>query len=133
MRVAYYADDGTEFETEKECRDYELKTADFFGECAHVLAYDDYGRKIDFNKFEMENMENAFQDIWHIQFNTQKAIDLFCEIGQHQYGLLYIEDDIRRAIKVGERYYYDTDEDVWRCLEDSYKELDKIAAIFENK
>ncbi len=133
MRVAYFADDGTEFETEKECRDYELKTADFFEECAHVLAYDDYGRKIDFNKFEMEDMENAFQDIWHIQFNTQKAIDLFIEIGQSNYGLLYIKDDIRREVQVGERYYYDTDEDVWRCLEDSYKELDKIAAIFKGK
>ena len=81
----------------------------------------------------MENMENAFQDIWYIQFNTQKAIDLFCEIGQRQYGLLYIKDDIRREVQVGERYYYDTEEDVWFCLEDRYKGLDKIAAIFENK
>lgn len=133
MRTVYIADDGTEFKTEKECRDYELKTADFFEECAHVLAYDDYGDKINFNNFEMEDMESAFQDIWHIQFNTQKAIDLFCEIGQSQYGLMYIKDDIRRKVQVGERYYYDTEEDVWRCLEDSYKELDKIAAIFENK
>ena len=132
MRVVYFADDGTEFETEKECHDYELKTADFFEECANVLAYDDYGNKIDFNKFNMENMENAFEDIWHIQFNTQKAIDLFTEIGQ-RCGLLYITDDIRRKVKVGERYYYDTEEDAWFCLEDSYKGLDKIAAIFENK
>lgn len=132
MRVAYYADDGTEFETEQECRNYELKTADFFEECVNVLAYNDYGRKINFNDFDMEDMENAFQDIWHIQFNTQKAIDLFCEIGQSNYGLLYIKNDIRREVQVGERYYYDTDKDVWCCLEDRYKELDKIAKVFES-
>lgn len=131
MKVVYISDDGTEFETEKECRDHELKTADFFEECANVLAYDDYGRKVIFNNFELENMESAFEGIWHIQFNTQKAIDLFCEIGQRNYGLLYIAKDIRREVKVGERYYYDSDEDAWFCLEDRYKELDKIAKVFE--
>jgi hypothetical protein len=30
MEIVYRADDGTEFYTEKACRDYELKTADFF-------------------------------------------------------------------------------------------------------
>ena len=133
MRVVYCADDGTEFDTEQECRDYELKTADFFAECANVLAYDDCGRKVHFNNFEMENMEDAFQDIWYVQFNTQKAIDLFCEIGQSQYGLLYIKDDIHREIQVGERYYYDGDKDVWRCVEDDLKAINKIADMFNNK
>lgn len=131
MRVVYYADDGTEFETEQECRDYELKTADFFEECVNVRAYDDNRNVVDFRDYDIECMEDAFQDIWFIQFTTQKAIDLFLEKGQHEFGLLYIDEDIHRDVKVGERYFYDTDKDEWVCLEDRQKELDKIANMFK--
>lgn len=130
MKVVYCADDGTEFETEQECRDYELKTADFFEECAHVHAYDDNEDVINFRDYEIENMENAFQDISFIQFDTQKAIDLFMEKG-NDYGLLGIHEDIKRPVKVGERYFYDWDADEWVCLEDRQKELNKIAAVFK--
>jgi hypothetical protein len=131
MKVVYYADDGTEFETEQECRDYELKTADFFEECVNVRAYDDDGTVVDFRDYDIECMEDAFQDIWFIQFTTQKAIDLFLEKGQHEFGLLYIDEDIHRDVKVGERYFYDTDKDEWVCLEDRQRELDKIANMFK--
>ena len=131
MRVVYCADDGTEFETEQECRDYELKTADFFEECVNVRAYDDKD-VIDFNNYDMEHMENAFENISYIQFGTQKAIDLFLKKGQ-DFGLLDIEIDIGHSAKVGERYFYNWDTDNWVCLEDRYEELDKIARIFENK
>jgi hypothetical protein len=133
MKVVYCADDGTEFETEQECRDYEfeLKRADFFEECVNVRAYDDNGNVVDFRDYDIECMEDAFQDIWFIQFTTQKAIDLFLEKGRHEFGLLYIDDDIHRDVKVGERYFYDTDKDEWVCLEDRQKELDKIANIFK--
>ena len=130
MRVTYIADDGTEFESEKECRDYELKTADFFEECAYVRAYDDDGDVIDFRNYDMECMENAFQDISFIQFHTQKAIDLFMEKGC-DCGLLGISGDIKRPVKVYERYFYDWDRDEWACLEDRQKELDKIANRFK--
>lgn len=130
MRVAYYADDGTEFETEQECRDYELKTANFFEECIHVRAYDDDGIAINFRNYDMEYMENAFQNISFIQFDTQKAIDLFMEKGR-DCGLLAIDEDIKRPVKVGERYFYDWDADEWVCLEDKQKELDRIAHKFK--
>lgn len=129
MRVVYFADDGTEFDTEKECRDYELKTADFFEECANVRAYDDDRHIVNFEKYEMEYMENAFQEISFIQFNTQKAIDLFMEKG-HECGLLEIEEDIKRHVKVGERYFYDWNEDEWRCLDDVLMYYSGISRIF---
>ena len=133
MEIVYRADDGTEFETEKACRDYELKTADFFEECVNVRAYNDDGTVIDFKDYDIDRMEDAFQDIWFIQFTTQKAIDLFLEKGQHEFGLLYIDEDIRRNVEIGERYFYDADKDEWVCLENRYNELDKIAAVFKDK
>lgn len=130
MEIVYRADDGTEFETEKECRDYELKTADFFEECVNVQAYNDDGEIIDFKAYDMEDMGYAFENISYIQFHTQKAIDLFIEKG-HDCGLLEIDEDIKRPIQIGERYFYDWDIDEWICLEDRYKELNKIAEVFE--
>lgn len=130
MEIIYRADDGTEFTSERECRDYELKTADLFKELENVKAYDFDGTPVDFSRYDLDHMEDAFQRIWHIQFNTEKAINVVIEHGKSQYGLLYIEDDLHRPVKVGERYYYNCDKDVWFCLEDKYKELDKIAETF---
>lgn len=132
MRVIYCADDGTTFETEKECRDYELKTADFIAECANVKAYDFDGTAVNFNEYDIEHMEDAFDKIWLVQFGTQKAIDLFLEKGKREFGLLYIDEDINGQVEVGKRYFYDAKDDVWMCLEDMQKELDEIAAIFKN-
>lgn len=130
MEIIYRADDGQEFETEKECRDYELKVTDFYAECANVCAYDDRKYLISFIGYDMEDMESAFQDISFIRFDTQKAIDLFLEKGIHQFGLLEIENDIHRPVKVGERYFYNWNTDKWECLEDRYEELDRIAELF---
>lgn len=125
MEIIYRANDGTEFKSEQECCDYELKTADFFKECANVLAYDDRGYRVNFNKFEMKNMDDALENIWYIQFNSQLAIDLFRSI-----GLAYIEDDLCEKVQVGKRYYYDVDEGTWFCLENLYKKLDEVAETF---
>ena len=133
MEIIYRADDGTEFTSERECRDHELKTADLFKELENVKAYDFGGTPVDFSGYDLDHMEDAFQRIWHIQFNTEKAINVVIEHGKSQYGLLYIEDDLHRLVKVGERYYYNCDENAWLCLEDKYKELDKIAKVFEDK
>ena len=131
MEIIYRADDGTEFETEKECRDHELKTADFFEECANVFAYDDRENVVHFGDYDIENMDFAFNQIWFVQFATQKAIDIFLEKCQRDFGLLYINEDIRRDVKVGERYFYDVEKDKWVCLEDCYKKLDEIAEVFK--
>lgn len=132
MEIIYRADDGTEFENEKECREYECQTADFFAECANVHAYDDNGSPIHFNDYGFEDIEVPLQEISYIRFCTQKAIDVF-QVQGVRCGLLAIEADIMRSIRVGERYYYDWDADEWVCLEDRYKELGKIADVFVDK
>lgn len=130
MEVIYRADDGTEFCTEKECRDHEMKTADFFEECANVRAYDDNGNVIDFKDYDMERMEDAFENIWFVQFASQKAIDIFLEKGKREFGLLYIDEDIRRDVKVGEIYFYDCNKNEWRCLDDVLTYYSGIAKLF---
>lgn len=134
MKVVYYADDGTEFETEDECREYEKKMANILIEFTNSIhAYDDNGKVINLNDYDTEEWEEAFEKITHIQFDTQKAIDCYLKHAISEYGMLYIASDINREVKVGERYFYDWDADKWACLDDKQKALDKIASVFKNK
>lgn len=132
MRVAYYADDGTEFETEAECSKYERRLHDLMYEHQHnsLHAYDNNGHEVDFSECDLEDLEDAFQDISYIKFDNEKAIEIFLEQARY-YGMCEIDDDLRRPLVVGERYFYDWDEDEWACLEDRQKELDKIAGVFK--
>lgn len=132
MRVAYYADDGTEFDTEEACRKYEKRLADLMYEHQHngFYIYDDDGDEIDLSTYDLENLEDAFQDVSYIMFHSQKAIDVFAAQA-NDIGMCDIEEDIRRPVMVCERYFYDWDKDKWTCLEDRQRELDRIARIFE--
>lgn len=132
MRVAYFADDGTEFEFEKECREYEKRMSNILVEwknSIHAYSYD--GNIIDLEEWDVEELEYVFELINYIQFDTQKAIDCFMGYAIHEFGLVDIACDICRDVKPGERYFYDDYADEWICLEDKQKELDKIAAVFK--
>ena len=133
MRVAYYADDGTEFESEEACHKYENKLHDLMYEHQHngFCAYDDDGDEVDFSEYDLENLEDAFQDISYLKFNSVKAIESFLEQARY-YGLCELEEDLRRRPEVGERYFYDWDKDKWTCLEDKQRALNEIASIFES-
>lgn len=132
MRIAYYADDGTEFETEEECNKYERRLHDLMDE--HQLnslhAYDDNGHAIDFSGCDLEDLEDAFQHISYIEFDNEKVIEIFLEQARY-YGMCEIDDDLRRPLVAGEHYFYDWDEDMWTCIEDRQKELDKVASVFK--
>lgn len=131
MRVVYYADDGTEFEFEDECREYERNLSFLLHELQNgIHAFDDNDKAIDFNNYEIDCLEDAFQNISYIKFDNQGAINAFKERA-NEFGLSDIEACLRRPLVVGERYFYDWDEDKWACLEDRQKELDKIAAVFK--
>ena len=132
MRVAYYADDGTEFESEEACHKYERTLHDLMHEHQHngFHAYNDDGYEIDFSAYDLEDLEDAFQDISYIKFDNEKAIEIFFDQAKH-YGLCELDEDLRRRPVVGERYFYDWDKDKWVCLEDKQRELNRIASIFE--
>jgi hypothetical protein len=132
MRVAYYADDGTEFESEEACHNYERRLHDLMHEHQHFgfYAYNSDGNEVDFSEYDLESLEDAFQDISYLKFDSQKAIEVFLKQARY-YGLCELGEDLKRQPVVGEHYFYDWDKDKWVCLEDKYKELDKIAAIFK--
>lgn len=131
MRVVYYADDGTEFESEKECREYEDETADLLTEFTnHIHAYDKYGNAINLSEYDPTNWEDAFQEIEYIKFDTKKAIDCFLDYAIRMFGLCDIAYGIKRDVIPDERYFYDWDNDKWECLDDKLNELDKIANVF---
>ena len=134
MRVAYFADDGTEFESEHECREYEKKMSNLLSEFKYSIhAYDEDGTAINLEDYDSDDWETAFERIEYIKFDTEKAIDVFMDYAKHEYGMVDIERDIGRIVKAGERYYYDWDADEWTCLDDKLKDFDGIVAIFENK
>lgn len=134
MRVVYYADDGREFETEKECREYEKKTANFLNEFENsIYAYNCDGEPVSLKDYDPEEWEYPIEKISYIQFNSQKAIDVFMDYVVPEFGMVDIASDINREVKVGERYFYDYDEGVWCCLENKQKALDEIANVFTDK
>lgn len=129
MRVAYFADDETEFDTEEACLAYEQKLSILMNELyVNVYAYDSNGMIIDFDE---DYLEDNFQDIAFVQFNSKDAIKIFMEKSE-DFGFGDIEKDIGRPVEVRERYFYDYSRDKWKCLEDERKELKKIAKIFES-
>lgn len=131
MRTIYVADDGTEFESEEKCREYEKKITDIFSEFGYSIhAYDDDGDAIELDD-DPENWEDSFQKIVYVKFDSQKAIDVFIEHAIHEYGLCDIEHDIKKKVKVGERYFYDWDKDTWRSLDSILEYYAELAEIFE--
>ncbi len=78
--MRYVADDGTEFETEKECKEYECLLADI--ESSFIM-YDER-----FNKLSSENYESC-----HYVSVLRRASDV-SEYLYNQYGLGMSRDDI---------------------------------------
>ena len=127
MRIVYYADDETEFESEAACLEYEKHLTDLCSELyQYVHAFDSNGNAVN---FDAEYLDDAFQDAVYLQFDSKKAIEAFAEKASC-FGLWSLEEDLRRPVAVGERYFYDWGKDKWKCLEDERKELNKIANIF---
>ena len=133
MEIIYRADDGAEFKSYKECHQHETNNAILFQAMRHeMLVYDGRGNLLDLGNCIPEDLEYEFEQISYITFETQNAIDLFTNKAK-DFGQPYFENGINRQLVVGERYYYDEDKDVWCCLEDKYKELDKISDVFVDK
>lgn len=130
MRVAYFADDGTEFESESECRQYERKLSDLLYELQNgIHAYDEDGDVIE---FDADDLEYNFEQVTYIKFDNQKAIDVFMEKA-NDFGMPCFRHNISRPLVVGERYYYSYDEDCWCCVEDKLKDIDNILQVFDEQ
>lgn len=130
MEIIYRADDGTEFESEKECRAYENKLSNLMHELRNgIFAYNHRRDRIGFNNVSIDDFESAFEQISYIKFDNQEAIDAFMEKAD-EIGCPYFENGINRPLVPGERYFYDGNKDKWFCVEDEQYKLDEIAIVF---
>lgn len=127
MYVKYFADDGREFETEEECEQYEynLKMKDKFpttrffnriGKAVPFLASCEFCENLFY--VEVSNMDEAL--LLHQWFQD-------CGM-ESPWQPRYWRDGA--TITLG-RFFYDTEEDRWRNIEELYKAYQDVLNIFE--
>ena len=130
MKIIYKSDDGREFETEQDCREYENNTAKIIKTCIEeVDAYDGNGNRIYFSLIDnADELEEAFEQIWYIKFKTQNAIDVFDYlIGEFEVPNL--REDIA-LVGVGKRYFFDSSVNLWKSVEDEQYRINQRAIVF---
>ena len=130
MKIIYKSDDGREFETEQDCREYENSTGKIIETCIEEIdAYESNGNRIYFSLIDnADELEEAFEDIWYIKFKTQKAIDMFDDlVGEFEVP------NLRKGVAVVEinkRYYYDSIKDCWTSVESELYRINEYAKVF---
>jgi len=118
-KIIYVADDGTEFEDEDECFDYERAIK--FGDVEKDITFwDRY-----FRKLNIENPDLA-DDAVYVKVDTEKAYDWFNNyLREEEY--ITLADCVTPRPKLTGLYFYDTNNDVWKQLEGEFYELYWIA------
>ena len=133
MRVVYIADDDTQFETEEECEQYEyvnrmkdkFPTTRFFnriGEEVPFLATSEFCENLFY--IDVRNLEEA------TLLNQWFADCGFDSPWKHEYWGRhgYLVEEVIASVG---RFFYDTEEDRWRNIEELYAAYQKVLNIFE--
>lgn len=112
MKVIYYADDGTEFETEEECLEYEtLQNANTKKLLSEIHAFDMFNSKIivgdGLKEYSIEDMINH---ALYVTFDSDEALEFFNE-QQEYYGYNPIHECT--SSKKGDVYIYKDDGNGW--------------------
>lgn len=112
MRIAYFADDGEEFETEKECKEYEAK---FITPLKDIIALDKHNKILPYSK-ECD----FFNEAMYLYFKSSDAVDAFHnEIGS---GVDWINKETGECgyhFNENTLYYYDDDLDEFTVVDGS--------------
>ena len=129
MRVVYIADDGTQFEDEYECKEYEYvgKMKDKF---PTTRFYSNCGKPLQF----VGTCEFC-ESLYYLDVRTQEEAELL-----HQFFIDCGFDSPWKRGHWGEEvtasigyYFYDTEEDRWRNIEELYAAYQKVLNIFEGE
>ena len=121
MKIIYEANDGTQFNTEEECRDYEKRNSALY-DITSFIATDKYGNHVPADGYGY----------------SPDDFDYFCcftEDGVKACEEFFRENGIRFnfAIEPNKVYYYDYNKEVWQPLSEKLKdlshELDRLSAI----
>ena len=129
MRVVYIADDGTQFEDECECKEYEY-VGKMNGKFPTTRFFNCRGKLVEFIG-TCEFCEN----LYYFDVRTQEEAELL-----HQFFIDCGFDspwkrrrwDEELTISIG-YYFYDTEEDRWRNIEELYAAYQKVLNIFEGE
>lgn len=115
----YLANDGTEFEFEDECLDYELKgkIRDIYG----FTAYDCNGKEI--KPEEYRDLDCFVSEARYIKVTDIKGWDAFSDLCEEQDVYFYdgMDDFYEKGL-----YYFDDDHDYWLSWEHEYEKLRAI-------
>lgn len=103
MRIAYYAEDGMEFDNEHECENYEkMKDMRLHNFCSHL--YDENG-----NEISITDVKVGQDNIDYLDIRTQEDWELIRDILEDKYGTLVPEG-------VG-KWWYNYERDCWETFE----------------
>lgn len=130
MEVIYRAHDGQEFDSEKECLEYELQSMRSINILkTEMEIWDRQGNKIQLVPKSYEDLECDIDDTWYIRFNSEKAIEAFFGLS-HKISIPDIQHNVGKII-VGNKYYYDDAYGMWKDATKELEELNKIMKVFE--
>lgn len=122
MKIVYYANDGTEFETQSQCEAYEKEQEDARKNfTSHFYDYD--GDEISLEEVMDNNTDYHLIDYFDIK--TEKDLQIIHDVLFDQCGIT-VPDDVGR-------WYYDYDKDKWCNYEDYKGRYIFMSEIFEGK
>lgn len=118
--IIYYADDGTKFDDEYECEEYEQKIkSNKFKDTA--LLFDEYGKRLYLTS-------DGYESAVYIVCKTSEAAEFIYEQMGHS---LYTPWDSYRATPCAGCWKWDNDVDKWVSVEELLKEAEDIVALFK--
>lgn len=115
----YVANDGTEFEFEDECLDYELK-----GKIKGIYGFKAYNRDArEIHPFDYDDLDDFATDMWFLKVTDIKGWKEFMEICDEErvYFLDGVDDICEKGL-----FFFDEDHDYWTSWEAEYEKLRNI-------
>lgn len=124
MEIVYRADDGTEFNNEDDCTEYEERqrlrkiklTSRFWDRSGHPLL--------------IEDLAGTVEHAYYAELATDEEAVFIDSYAYEKVGCCIFEDT--SYAKAG-RYYYDSDYDKWKNIEELNKPYREMLAIFEGE
>ena len=127
MQIIYVADDGSEFETEQECNEYENRYNGLFAAFdTDIVAFDDNNERLTYKPDV--NPDDMFGEIKYIMFKTEEIIPVFLDARKNYFG--YDTEGLADA-KPGVVYAYDFEHYMWHNIDDELAEIMAIKKLFE--
>ena len=123
MKVIYEAKDGTQFNTEEECRDYERRNSALY-DISSFIATDKYG-----NPVPADDYGYSPDDFDYFCCFTEDGVKA-CEEFFRENGV-----PLSFKLELNKVYYYDYNKEVWRPLSEKlsylHSEYNRLSALEE--